>query len=310
MQISLRPATPDDLVALQPALEFCYGHDAALLKRLPEAWNGFLKMESVWSTVIEDISNPAQRRPILHGMAALVSNRFVAEILASNRPHIGALLVERFLEHGDEPLSLEGIRSGHAGEGISLMNVHSLNVDHPGEPPAGAMAEKMFQANFNDLRGYRFAHALREVYSVNALKAYVSGGWSLRSQYGAETPSLEHPFLLAIDREEMETAAGARMASLFTDYPRRLALKRIHIELLTHALTGMTDDEMAAAMSLSPSAVKKRWRSVYERVDERAPGLLPTVDPLRPEAGRGAERRRHLLNYLREHPEEMRPLED
>jgi len=245
-------------------------------------------------------------------MSALISNQFAEELLASGRPFIGAQLIERFLEGGDEPLGLDAIREGQAGDGISLMNVHSVNLENPGESPEGLVGEKMFQANFNDLRGYRFAQALREVYSSNALKAYVSGGWVLRSRYEskAEDPTRAQPFLLGIDREEIKGATGSRMASLFTEYPRRLGLKRIHQELLTHALAGMTDDEMTAMLSLSGSAIKKRWRSIYDRIDERAPGLLPPSDPLRADAGRGAERRRHLLNYLRDHPEEMRPLED
>ena len=56
-------------------------------------------------------------------------------------------------------------------------------------------------------------------------------------------------------------------------------------------------------------AIKKMWISIYRRVEDCLPELIP--DPLRsdiPATGRGREKRRHLLAYLREHPEELRPV--
>jgi hypothetical protein len=54
--------------------------------------------------------------------------------------------------------------------------------------------------------------------------------------------------------------------------------------------------------------VKKRWHAIYERVEEVDRELLPpwNGNGSRPGA-RGAERRRQLLGYLRQHPEELRP---
>ena len=76
-------------------------------------------------------------------------------------------------------------------------------------------------------------------------------------------------------------------------------------QLLQRALLGETDTEIADVLGLAPDTVKARWRTIYERVSEHAPELLPQ------EAGdlkRGAEKRRRLLHYLRHHPEELRPM--
>jgi hypothetical protein len=51
------------------------------------------------------------------------------------------------------------------------------------------------------------------------------------------------------------------------------------------------------------------WVSIYQRVEDCLPELIG--DPLRsdlPASGRGREKRRRLLAYLREHPEELRPV--
>ena len=115
---------------------------------------------------------------------------------------------------------------------------------------------------------------------------------------------------MGLNREEAEPceAGGARMAAMFHTYPIRLELRRVHRELLAAALEGLTDLELSERLSLSPSAVKKRWASIYEHVEGKVPGMPPAA--LRADQTRGQERRRHVLNYVRIHPEEFRPLFD
>jgi len=51
------------------------------------------------------------------------------------------------------------------------------------------------------------------------------------------------------------------------------------------------------------------WVSIYRRVEDCLPELIP--DALRsdtPASGRGREKRRRLLAYLRKRPEELRPV--
>ena len=76
-------------------------------------------------------------------------------------------------------------------------------------------------------------------------------------------------------------------------------------ELLCHALIGYSDDELADPLGVSLAAVRKRWAAIYERVAAIDPDLLPSAG----DGTRGAEKRRDLLAYLRDHPEELRPVE-
>jgi hypothetical protein len=70
--------------------------------------------------------------------------------------------------------------------------------------------------------------------------------------------------------------------------------------LLEYVLLDYSDDEATSRLYLSADAVKKRWRSIYQKVDMIAPELLPGTES-------GSARRRTLLHYLRHHLEELRP---
>jgi hypothetical protein len=79
--------------------------------------------------------------------------------------------------------------------------------------------------------------------------------------------------------------------------------------LLSCALSGATDEQLAGTLGTSLATVKKMWVSIYNRVEDRLPALIP--DRLQTDASagsRGREKRRGLLAYLREHPEELRPV--
>ena len=74
---------------------------------------------------------------------------------------------------------------------------------------------------------------------------------------------------------------------------------------LLEAMLDCADDEVAESLSVSASTVQKRWRAVYERIRMVEPDFFPSESVSTPHT-RGAAKRRHLLGYLRSHPEELR----
>ena len=313
MFLTHRAATSKDFAQAHEALRPWY----AGLPEMPSkaVWAELLGRESVWSLVIEDAD--AESRPLSLSLFAFVSDRLADRVESAQCPGIGTSLIERFLSRGDEPLSLERVRAAHFGEGLNLLSLHTVGLDVPlGDASTGIVGELRAYLSFQAARGYRIKRCLREVYGPQAMASFLAGGWRLRSDYAdyfgssVPTPSLERPFLLGLNRDEAEPkeAGGAKMAAMFHMYPIRLELRRVHRELLTAALEGLTDLELSQRLSVSPSAVKKRWASIYEHVEGKVPGMPPST--LRTDQTRGLERRRHVLNYLRAHPEEFRPLYD
>jgi hypothetical protein len=57
-------------------------------------------------------------------------------------------------------------------------------------------------------------------------------------------------------------------------------------------------------------AVKKRWRSVFDKIAVKRPDLLPLSAGAEVSGRRGPQKRHMVLAYIREHPEELRPTED
>ena len=89
----------------------------------------------------------------------------------------------------------------------------------------------------------------------------------------------------------------------------RASFSRSEQRKLSCAVPGATDEQLAEALETSLSVVKKMWVSIYRRVENYLPELV--ANPLTsdiPASGRGREKRRRLLAYLREHPEELRPV--
>jgi hypothetical protein len=71
---------------------------------------------------------------------------------------------------------------------------------------------------------------------------------------------------------------------------------------------GKTCEKLAESLSVSPWTIKKRWHAIYDRVTDVDRDLLPSSIAYGTHASsRGSERRRQLLNYLRQHLEELRP---
>jgi DNA-binding CsgD family transcriptional regulator len=119
----------------------------------------------------------------------------------------------------------------------------------------------------------------------------------------------DEPRNVGITRDVALTHAGSWVASLFLHAPPEFGLNRSEQRLLAAALAGGTDGEIADLLQISPFTVKTTWRGIYDRVARCRPDLIPDrpYDDRQAHA-RGKQKKQRLLDYLREHPEELRPV--
>jgi hypothetical protein len=84
-----------------------------------------------------------------------------------------------------------------------------------------------------------------------------------------------------------------------------LRLRPAEQKLLSAALAGKTDAELSDDLEMSIEAVKKRWMSIFARIDEFKPEILGETDA--DGDVRGPQKRHRVVAYIRAHPEELRP---
>lgn len=113
--------------------------------------------------------------------------------------------------------------------------------------------------------------------------------------------------LVAMTRQYAFSVSGSLAANLFQYQRPVLGLRDTEKELLAAALRGGTDDELADRLHLSQASIKKRWHSLFDRVAEARPDLLPEIASDR--ISRGPQKRHHILSYVRLHPSELRPFD-
>jgi len=97
------------------------------------------------------------------------------------------------------------------------------------------------------------------------------------------------------------------MGSLFLYQAPRCGFRPSEQRVLLAALRGGTDKELADDLGISLATVKKHWLSIYSRVSTHLPALLPNRGATVEEGSRGREKKQHIIEYVREHPEELRP---
>ncbi len=117
------------------------------------------------------------------------------------------------------------------------------------------------------------------------------------------------PHVVGLTREMARKPFGSWIGTLFLYEPPQFGFSRSEQELLLSALPGGTDEELSDNLGISLSAVKKTWRSAYDRVAARLPELIPGNSSSNGDISkRGRDKKQHLISYLREHPQELRPV--
>ena len=106
--------------------------------------------------------------------------------------------------------------------------------------------------------------------------------------------------LMCLTREIARANPYLRRSGYFFPPEPRFQFSPGEQNLLELSMLDMADDDIAARLHVSLDAIKKRWRSIYGKVELADPGLLAERDS-------GTEQRRALLSYLRMHLEEIRP---
>jgi DNA-binding CsgD family transcriptional regulator len=134
----------------------------------------------------------------------------------------------------------------------------------------------------------------------------VQGRWSTHLDAHPEQ-IVSSPHVVGIARDDGKRP-GSWVDLLFNRDAPRLGFTRAQQRLLLAAAESGTDEDLADALGITLSAVKKTWRQIYDRVADSLPELTERSAKSGDDGRRGKGKKWQILYYVREHPEELRPV--
>jgi DNA-binding CsgD family transcriptional regulator len=280
------------------------------MRTLGRAWAALLRDGALNASVVEMTGDDA--RPAIAGFGAsvFVTDAWAADARSSREPYLTARTIARELDGRSPILRPRSIARSNAG-GLNVLILHygeSATVPPLSRP---ALRYRMFESLVDTHRGYRLKDVLQEFWDEIDTEFVIHGWGRVITDYATFfdghrrqwPPPGRRPHLIGITREECLANPGTLAAPLFVHVPPRLSLTRAEQRMMGLALRGNTDIELARTLRLALPTIKSRWRGIYDRVGRVAPELLTSTHP---SSSRGQEKRRHLLEYVRRHPEELR----
>jgi DNA-binding CsgD family transcriptional regulator len=250
------------------------------------------------------------------GISVFVSDAFLRELKTPPFFWIGPELAKR-VARGDNSalLSQKQVQKANSRGGLNLLIWQGF-VRAEDSRRADLWSELM-GVFLDDHRGYLFKEIIAQGESAEHLQALRNTGGYIFGRTGCYVDFeeanfeqlLREPHIAGITRELALKQFGTWISSLFHYQPPQFGFSRSEQQLLHTALAGGTDQELSVELGISLSAVKKTWRSAYERVAACLPELMGSDFRLNGERSkRGRDKKQHLISYLREHPQELRPV--
>lgn len=295
-----------DLVEAQALVPEWLGLSTAVRQALPNLWTRLLGQSGFNADVVEDLRRPAGQRMVGLGMAIALNDEWRERMAHEPPPFAPALIYEALLDgRFAPPTDKELGRMNGRGE-VSFLVLHydqtHKDLTNPDTLEMLGVAMGLFRQAH---AGYRLQHLYQE--GLGEQGAYLeSMGFRARTQRRCEG----QPELYGLSRDEASRLLpGSPVRDAFQFTPPRFGFSGAERRMLRLAVTQLTDDQISDELGISSHGIKKLWRSVHQRAVDALPDLFDDVGTSSaPEPGaRGPERRRTLLHYLRQHPEELRP---
>jgi DNA-binding CsgD family transcriptional regulator len=302
-----------EIVASHPVIGSRYG---STISDLSFAWSRGLESEAFQMLVFEEAEGSHVTECGV-GVAVFVHDDFMNEL--KSRPFwIGPELTRRIASGESPALSDRQLREDNTRGGLNLVTWEG--IARQGFEGRSEL-QRAFATSFIEIhKGFFLKEAIASQ-AENVERFY----WTMESgaflwNFGSacyidrsqEDPIkiIGKPHVLGISREIEVRRPGTWVGTLFEYSPPKIGLSRAEQQLVMAALRNMssTDQNLADALNVSVPTVKKTWLSIYRRASTCLPRVISNGTPSDfDSAQRGKERKRQILSYVREHPEELRP---
>lgn len=305
MKLHARTTQPEDLDQCLSSVRDRFLYSEEQLQQLRALWFMLLSRDLGRSSVVFDESEP--RRILAFGVSAPLKQLRFDRILAERAPFIARTLLEEWISDSRPFLDEHEAATANAALGLSVFALHngiSSVVDVRDVPN---MLSKLSEAFIGQHAGCQLkviAHepfGLPQEFAIDLGLQVIDYAPEFDSIL-ADVPADRKPSIVIMTREHAQEHPGnLALNALFLRFtPPRFSLNAIERRLLRFAIEGESDPRIADILQIAPRTLKKRWAEIYLAM-EAATGVM------RGELNghRGAEARRHVLHYVRQHPEEL-----
>jgi len=303
-----------DLVECMELLPDWLALDAGLRQALPALWERLVESPAMVTGVNEDMALPAGRRIQSWGVTLILQPQWVERIQLETapQPYLSRRLYAALAEGSLQPMSDREIGLANAGAGLTMMVLHhSIRPNSFGESYLGAVLNSANEA----FRGHHGGYNLKAIYfeTSAALAPGVAAAGFPPARYADDAPPLEHlpeplrPVLFCMRREDaLQQLPGTSARHVFEYQPPLFRFSASQRRLLWLSLFDDSDDYLMQALDVSVHGLKKLWRGIYERIEDVSPEFFGDTSAS-DDGKRGPEKRRQVLGYVRQRPEELRP---
>jgi DNA-binding CsgD family transcriptional regulator len=266
-----------------------------------QAWQKMARSLASNSVVVET-GEPMKKKTIGFGFSVFVTREFADGELENPRPEMNSRIVASMLTDRPVVRSEASLCETHEPLDVVIMGGH-LKYEQLSAKEA-IQAELLLPMSFAEVHvGYRLNRVIIETLTAKHRQLIESSGvWRKVVDYPQHNRSL-----LMLTSKDAFSVSGSVAGRLFDYHKPILRLRDTEKQLLAEALKGGTDKELAVKLNLSLPTVKKRWASVFDRIAEARPDLLPDGGPRESQENRGPQKRHRIMAYVRAHPEEVRP---
>jgi hypothetical protein len=272
---------------------------AAIWNRFPRLLADLVERERILLVLVHE---PATNRRRMLGGSAFVDPDFMKHALA----HPTDSILEQVFQadvNGHSPLLPPKRQAiANANTELCLYNFFSA-PDFTGL--SGGEAKQMMGLVNDSWRFHHYGFQLRSFYSEGTYPEMAAFMLSMQLTLDRERamPNGDTARTFRFTREDAITKSGNNVGLMFITPRPRFGFTIPEQKLIELTLIDNSDREISASLGVTADAIKKRWRSIYDRVRAIAPELAPSHIS-------GADQRRALLQYLRQHLEEIRPYQE
>lgn len=307
-----RPAVRADLPECLPLIPAWLGLDEATRAALPALWERLIDEPGVMASITEDLTAPAGTRVLSFAVAMALSRALVDELRLDGapQPQVARAMYRAFIEGRHAPLTEREIGQASANADLRLLGAHYDMVSRDLSAPLAQSLVVMGAESFRvGLSGYNLRAFYFENCQAHEALMLTTG---FRSRLHAVAPpeterAGDRLQYFRVTREEaVVDVPGSSIGHIFNHHPPLFRLSASQRRLLWLSLFDDNDEALEQRLAVSVHGLKKLWRGIYERIQDQQPDFFGDAGG-DDDGKRGREKRRQVLAYVRQRPEELRP---